>query len=188
MSDGGQLRRQSPTNTRRQMHHVGARFLHAHHDFELYRQSRVRSKVLSEPYPGLPFNFKLGQKSKSNLNPVLSSTSHKEPSLDFTGWREGNADVISRMTDVSLAIPEGMSQTEFIHNEEVAQRTKFRRVFCYQSWCVNPCTHLRKAKHICFTLPVLISASVVGLNCFWCMQGGNDGRSSLRGGACRIPR
>jgi hypothetical protein len=67
----------------------------------------------------------------ANLASVLS---HKKPSLDFTGWREGSHNVIDQMMDVTLAIPAGMSQTEFIHHEEVNERTKFRRVYCYDSW------------------------------------------------------
>jgi len=67
----------------------------------------------------------------ANLASVLSQ---KDVSLDFTGWREGSLSVIDRMEDVTLAIPAGMSQTEFIHHEEVAERTKFKRVNCYDSW------------------------------------------------------
>jgi hypothetical protein len=50
----------------------------------------------------------------ANLASVLSQ---KDVSLDFTGWREGSLNVIIRMEDVSLAIPSGMSQTDFIHHE-----------------------------------------------------------------------
>jgi len=52
----------------------------------------------------------------------------------FTGWREGTLNIIDRMEEISLAIPSGMSQTEFIHHEEIAERTKFQRVNCYGSW------------------------------------------------------
>jgi len=67
----------------------------------------------------------------ANLASVLSQ---KDVSLDFTGWRQGRLPVIDVMEDVSLAIPSGMSQTSFIHHEEVAERTKFKRVNCYGSW------------------------------------------------------